>query len=188
MPVEIVHSRRGLRNRFDQFDDDIREYFSEFRTLLDSKCSLNVLLAYMFFRLEQGERMTLYCGARKVHKTNAELTWKAIDNEHLTRKAFQERFKNIFSVPVPAELQEIIRPAEDIRDNLMHGVSLDEAKLRDAINRVLCFADEINKFMDAREVGFRPFVGDLRGFVGRLQPHDKSSSRLILKGLGFDVS
>jgi len=188
MVIEIARSRPGLRNLFDGFDENIRAYFSEFRGLVDSAFSLDVVLAYVFFRLEQGQRMTLYCGARKLHKTDSELTWNAIDTQHLTREAFQKCFESVYGVPIPPALLDIIVPAEKIRDRLMHGRDLDDAGLREAISRVLYFADGINQFLEAQKVGFRPFVGDLRGFVGRLDSLEKPTSRLILKGMGFQIA
>jgi len=188
MPIEIARSRPGLRNLFDTFDNDIKTYFDEFRALVDSTFSLHVLLAYCFFRLEQGQRITLFCGARKLHKTDSELTWKAIDGHYMSRENFQRFFEVIFSAGIPAPIQEIIKPAEDIRDRLMHGRGLDEGEVREAISRVLHYASAINGFLDSRNAGFRTFVGDLRGFVGRLEALDKSTSRWILKGMGFQLS
>jgi hypothetical protein len=187
MPVEIARSRPGLRNLFDGFDEDVRNYFSEFLALVDSQFSLEVILAYCFFRLEQGQRIALYCGARRLHKTESELTWRAIDGQHMTRDAFQKYFETIFGVPLPRGVQEVIEPAESIRDRLMHGRGLDELELREAVSRVLHYADQINRFLDGRNVGFRPFVGDLRGFVGRLEALDRATSRWILKGMGFHL-
>jgi len=68
MPMEIARSRPGLRNLFDRFDGNMRAYFSGFRALVDSDFSLDVVLAYVFFRLEQGQRTTLFCGARKCYR------------------------------------------------------------------------------------------------------------------------
>jgi hypothetical protein len=188
MPIEIAKSRPGLRNLFDKLDGDVQAYFDEFRALVDSQFSLQVLLAYCFFRLEQGQRVTLFCGARKIQKTDSELTWKAIDGHYMSRENFQKFFEIIFGAAIPAAIQEIIKPAEDIRDRLMHGRGLDEGEVREAISRVLHYAVQINTFLDGRKAGFRPFVGDLRGFVGRLEALDKSTSRWILKGMGFQLA
>ena len=52
--------------------------------MIHSGFSLDILLAYLFFRIEQGQRQTLYCGARKPHKTESTLTWRALDTHDLT--------------------------------------------------------------------------------------------------------
>jgi len=187
MPLEIARSRPGLRNLFDGYDDNIRNYFSEFRTLVDSQFSLEVLLAYSFFRLEQGQRIALYCGARRLHKTDSDLTWRAIDGQHMIREVVQKFFQTIFGEALPRDTQEIIEPAEKIRDRLMHGRGLDESEVREAVSRVLYYAQQMNEFIQAR-AGFRPFVGDLRGFVGRLEAQDAATSRWILKGMGFNLA
>jgi hypothetical protein len=106
----------------------------------------------------------------------------------MTREAFQTYFQNIFAVALPRDIQEIIEPAEKIRDKLMHGRGLEEPDLREAISRVLYYTDQINRFLEGRDVGFKPFVGDLRGFVGRLESLDTTTSKWILKGMGFHLS
>ena len=188
MPIEIAASRPGLRRLFDRLSDDVQAFFDEFRALIDSEFSLEVVLAYVFLRLEQGQHMALYCGARKLHKTDGELTWRAIDSQHMVREAFHKYFEAIYGAPLATEVREIIGPAEKIRDRVMHGKGIDAAELREAISRTLQYADQINLFLDSRNVGFRPFCGDLRGFVGRLESIDKSTSRWVLKGMGFQIA
>ncbi|MGE0294996.1 MAG: hypothetical protein AB7P97_21830 [Hyphomonadaceae bacterium] len=188
MPIESARSRPGLRNLFDACDEDVKSFFAEFRSLVDSGFSLNLVLAYAFFRLEQGQIQALYCGTRKLHKTDADLTWTALDTQHITRDAFRKYFETIFGLALPRDVIEIIDPAETTRDRLMHGKDIDEAELREAISRVLHYATAMNRFLDDRRVGFRPFTGDLRGFVGRLESLDKATSRWILKGMGFNIS
>jgi hypothetical protein len=169
-------------------DQDLRAFFDEFPALVDSAFTLEVLLAYSFLRLEQGQHTALFCGARKLHKTDGELTWRAIDAQHMTRDAFHRFFETVFGAALPDDVKAIIQPAEKIRDRLMHGKGLDAGELREAISRTLHYAAAINTFLDMRRVGFRPFCGDLRGFVGRLEAMDKATSRWILKGMGFQIA
>jgi hypothetical protein len=187
MPIELARSRPGLKNLFEKFDEDVKGHFGEFRKLVDSEFSLQVILAYTFFRLEQGQRITLYCGARKLHKTDSDLTWKAIDGHYMSREHFQKFFETIYGVAIPSTVQDVIKPAEIARDKTMHGQGIDDSQVREAIYRVLHYSAQLNTLLDERRVGFRPFVADLRGFVGRLEPLDKSTSRWILKGMGFQL-
>jgi hypothetical protein len=113
MPLEIARSRPGLRNLFETYDDGVRNYFDEFPALVQSEFSLDLILAYCFFRLEQGQRIALYCGARRLHKTESEITWRAIDGQRMTREGFQKYFQTIFGAAIPRDVQEIIEPAED---------------------------------------------------------------------------
>lgn len=186
--IEIAATRPGLRNLFDLLDADVRAFFDEFRALVESNFSMQVVLAYVFLRLEQGQHMALYCGARKLHKTDGALTWRALDAQHMIREGFHKYFEIIYGAALPQEVRDIITPAERIRDRLMHGKELDSAELREAISRTLQYTDHINRFLDGRNVGFRPFCGDLRGFVGRLDSMDMATSRWILKGMGFPIA
>ena len=186
--IEIAASRPGLRNLFDKMDPDIGAFFDEFRALVESDFSLQVVLAYVFLRLEQGQHVALYCGARRLHKTDGELTWRALDSQHMLRDTFHKYFEAIYGAALPQGVRDIINPAEKIRDRLMHGKDFDSGELREAISRTLQYADHLNRFLDGRNVGFRPFCGDLRGFVGRLESMDKATSRWILKGMGFQLA
>jgi hypothetical protein len=186
--VQVAASRPGLRNLFDGLTPDIQAYFNEFRELIASNFSLEIVLAYVFFRLEQGQHMALFCGARKLHRLDGELTWKAIDSQHMIRDAFHKYFETIYGAALPKDVRDIVQPAEAIRDRLMHGKGTEPAQLREAISRVLQYAEQINVFLDQRRVGFHPFCGDLRGFVGRLESMDKATSRWVLKGMGFQIA
>lgn len=186
--VEIAASRPGLRNLFDRLDNDVKAFFDEFRALVESGFSLEVVLAYVFLRREQGQHIALYCGARRLHKTDGDLTWRALDSQHMIRDGFHKYFEAIYGAALSQDVRDIITPAEKIRDRLMHGKGLDPAALREAISRTLQYTDHINRFLDHRNVGFRLFCGDLRGFVGRLDSIDKATSRWVLKGMGFQIA
>jgi len=59
----------------------------------------------------------------------------------------------------------------------MHGRGLDEGEVREAISRVLHYADQINSVLDGRNAGFRPFVGTSEASSVVLEALDKSTSR-----------
>ena len=68
----------------------------------------------------------------------------------------------------------------------MHGKPTTDDRLRNAIARVLEYAEAINAQLN-KEHGLRPF-GDLRGFSGRAKKHEKKTTRFMLKGMGFAIA
>lgn len=189
MPVLIARSRRGIKNLHASLPSEVQSFFSDVPGLIDSAFSLDILLAYLFFRIEQGQRQTLYCGARKLHKTESSLTWKAIDSHDLTRAGFKDLFKTIYGFDLGKAATDHLSDAEKIRDKLMHGKGLTERDKREAISKVMHYAKEINDLIAvSRSLGFKPFSGDLRGFVGGLESLDTSTTRWILKGMGFMIA
>lgn len=188
MPVEIAASRRGLRNLYNRLPVEVQGLFGELPVLLDGDLSLDIALAYVFFRVEQGQHLTLYCGARKLHKTESTLTWQALDGHHMTRDEFRSLFKTVYGFPVDGDTLDCIARAEAIRDRVMHGKKATDAEKREAISRVLQYAAMMNELVAVKKrLGFRPFSGNLRGVVGRLDHLDKSTTRWILKGMGFTL-
>jgi len=71
----------------------------------------------------------------------------------------------------------------------MHGKSVSDPDKRKAISLALHYAEGMNRLIAVtKNLGFRPFTGDLRGFIGALGFLDKSTTRWILKGMGFGLS
>lgn len=181
-------SKKGLLAFYKSMPREVQAFFSDIPQLVNGGFSLDVSLAYVFFRLEKGQRLALFCGARKLHKTESSLTWKAIDTHELTRIGFRETFKTIFGYELSKQALEDIKKAESIRDDLMHGREVSEAKKREAIALGLDYAKAMNTLVAVtKKSGFKPYSGDMRGFVGRLTSLDKSTTRWILKGMGFSL-
>lgn len=128
--------------------------------------------------------MTLYCGVVKLHKVEASLARIAIDNQHITRDGFKELFKAIFGKPLKKSVIGKIEEAEGIRDKILHGKNTTEGDKRKAVIDILEYAKAFNDELYS-VAGFRPF-GSLQGFKGRATPLDKSTSRWVLKGIGFE--
>ncbi len=188
MSIQVPAQRRGLRTLHGNMPAEVQSFFGDLPALIDSSFSLDIALAYVFFRVEHGQRQTLYCGSRKLHRTESTLTWKAIGEHQLTRAGFKELFRTIYGFPVSSKANRYISDAQSVRDDLMHGRQSTERTKREGICKVLHYAKEMNTLIaDTKNLGFRPFAGDLRGVVGRLEPLDKSTTRWILKGMGFTL-
>ncbi len=188
MTILTPGQRRGIKGLYLEMPGEVKTLFVDLPALIESSFGLNIAVAYVFFRIEQAQRGTLYCGARKLHRTESELTWKAIDLHELTRKDFQQFFKTIYGFPVSTEANKNLEDAQVVRDSLMHGRQQDEPELREAICKVMHYAKEMNEWIAVGNgLGFKPFSGDLRGIVGRLEPLDRSTTRWILKGMGFEL-
>ena len=139
----------------------------------------------MFSRLEQAHRMTLYCGIVKLHKADGMLVRQSLNDFDLTRKGFREMMPIVFGKKAP-QCMERLKKAEEVRDKVLHGKEATEKELREAISNILGYAIEMNDWV-YQAAGVRPF-GDKRGFKGRAEALDKSTTRWILKGMGLPAS
>lgn len=180
-----IKTKAGLKRAYTGCSDEVRQYFKHLPTLLDDY-PMEVCLAYVFARLELAQNMALYCGAVKIHKVNAEVARNVIGTHHLTRKGFIELYKTVFDLDLPKEAHDDLKSAEETRDHVMHGKQTSDDRIRNAIARVLEYAEEINKQLNLKHE-LKPF-GDLRGFSGRAQKLDKRTSRFLLKGMGFAIA
>ena len=87
---------------------------------------------------------------------------------------------------MPTPITRKLREAEKVRDKIVHGKSINNPNMRDAIYDVLEYATLLNEHLEEK-AGFKPF-GDLRGFKGRGTPLDANTTRWLLKGMGFTLS
>ncbi len=180
-----IKSKRGLKNAFDNCSEEVREYFEHIPDLLDD-FPMEVCLAYVFSRLELGQNMALYCGAVKIHKVNAEVAKGAVSRMHMTRKNFVVIYKTVFDIELPRTAHADLKSAEETRDAIMHGKSTTDDRIRNAIARVLEYAEDVNKQLQ-RKHQLKPF-GKLQGFSGRATKLDKRTSRFLLKGMGYPIA
>jgi hypothetical protein len=180
-----ISSKPGLVNAYNDCTQEVRDYFEHIPKLLD-EFPMDVCLAYVFARLELGQNMALYCGVVKIHKANAELARKAVGIQHMTRDLFVTLYKTVFGVDLPAAAHADLEAAEKTRDTVMHGKSATDDRIRNAISRVLEYAEAMNTQLDAQH-GLKPF-GSLQGFSGKSKKLDKQTTRFMLKGMGFSIA
>lgn len=186
--MTIAKTRAGLKNLFNSLPSEIKGYFADLVPLVDQSFAIDIVLAYVFFKLEQGQRVALYCGARKLHKTETVLTWKAIDSQYITRDKYKEYFQTIYNFKPPDEATRALKEAEEIRDKVMHGSNIADRRKLEGISKALHYARIMNESIYRhRKCGFKPFNNYLRGVFGRLGSLDKSTTRWILKGMKFNI-
>lgn len=180
-----IKSKAGLKKAYANSSSEIRDYFPHIPELLEN-FPMEVCLAYVFYRLELGQNMALYTGVVRIHRVEASLARSAVSIQHLTREHFDELYQKIFSIKVPKTAKLDLEGAQKTRDRIMHGKRESDDQVRNAIARVLEYAEEINSQLDEKHK-LKPF-GYLKGFAGRGRKLDKQTSRFVLKGIGFGIA
>lgn len=174
---------RGIVGRYNSCSKEVRDYFNHFPSLAENY-PWDVSISYLFGLVELAHNMTLYCGVVKLHRVNATMAKTAVNNQHLTREGFKELYKSVFGKTLKTSVSKKIEEAEKIRDKILHGKRVSEADKRKAVCDVLDYAEAFNE--ELNDVAkFKPF-GSLKGFKGRATSLDKSTSRWVLKGIGFE--
>lgn len=169
-------------------DQKVRGYFPLLSELVENISSPEPALAYCFQRIEMAQRVSIYVLLMREYRTDSELAWKVVDKIDMTRSGFPEMYKEISGYTLPSQLRNQIKPAEEIRDDITHGRGKTAAQINSAICCCLQYANAMNAEF-SHKVGFSPF-GDLRGVTSnKSRPQlDKKLTRVVLKGLGFDLS
>ncbi len=178
-----------ILKKFESLPEEIQGHFEHFRALLAKDLPLDVLITYLFSRVEAAQHMTIYCGVVKRHKVDASLAWKATLAHRMTRSDFREFYATIFAKGLSHETADKIRKAQTTRDQIVHdkgrlyGRTVSGSDKTQAVVDVLDYAVALDD--EVSEVArFRPFR-PLRGFKGRAKSLDKATSFLILQGIGL---
>lgn len=164
----------------------VQSYYEHLPQLIESGFPFEISIAYLFMKLEQAYHRILYGGCAKLHLTDKEITWAALASWHLTREDFLIKFQNIYGKELPRDLKNQLAHAESVRDSIMHGKSLEATDQRKAITDLLRFSNEIDEYI-FKNYEWRPFA-DMRGITGAAEKLDKSTTRWVLKGMGFSLS
>ena len=178
--MDAPKTYKGIIARLKQAPQEIQDYFTPSTELIENY-PWQVVLAYMFSCIEMAHNMALYCGVVKLHRADSEVAWSAINSLHITRQGYRDLYKTIFGKPLKKEIIRKIAEAEKIRDNVMHGKDVTQAEMRTAVLRLIEYSELFNEFT-FKLAGFKP-LGSLKGFKGRAEPLNKSTTMWILKGM-----
>lgn len=148
---------------------------------------MDVSLSYVFSKIEDAKRTTIYFGLVKLHNTNAEQTKSWIRKHHLTRNDFLSLFHVVYGDSLAEKELALLAAAEDVRDKVAHGQDWSDAEARTALVSVLQFATALNDFVRARGVT-EPFNGDKRGWRGRAPGLPQQTTRWVLKGIATSAA
>lgn len=174
---------KAVVSHYDNCPAEVRGYFDALPGLVRDY-GWEVTLSYQFGRVELAHNMTLYCGVVKLHQVDAQLARRAVESHHITRDHFKELFETIFGKKIRKSIADRLEQASKARDKVLHGKTAEPKDLRQAVVEVLDYSVDFNDFVQSI-AGFRPF-GSLRGFKGRAKPLGKSTSRWVLRGVGFN--
>jgi hypothetical protein len=173
---------KQLLTAFSEKPKNIRNYFESFPELVEGYV-WPVSVSYVFLKIETVKHATLYCGIRKIHRADAELTREMLNKDHMSRGRFKELFAVVFGKPIDKSILDKLAAAEKIRDKVVHGKTLAPAEVRKGLRDAFDFCKAFDDFVH-REAGFRPF-GPLRGFAGRGEPLSKDTTKWVLRGMGI---
>jgi len=179
-----IPSYKALLKLHESLPAEVSGHFSHVPKLIES-FPYEVALAYSFLKIEQAQNRALYGGVVKVHRGEADFVRRVMNFQHLTRDRFKEIYKNVFGVALAKATTDKLNTAEKIRDRVIHGKSVDDNEMREAIADCLEYACLFNADVSAC-AGFKPF-GNMRGFKGRADSLDKRTTKWVMRGLGFGV-
>ncbi len=183
--MTVPSTYKGVISRYKSCPEDIRKFYEAFEDLVNDY-TYEVSIAYCFLKLEQAYNRTLYGGVRKMRKVHTEIARSVIDKQHLTRDGFIKLYKNVYGKTLPDTLVRKIKFAEKIRDRIIHGKKVEDKDARKCLVDILAFSEGLESEVKSI-ASFSPYA-DMRGLTGKSTSLDKTTSRWVMKGVGFAVS
>ena len=186
MSTTIPRTYKGVIAHYQSLPLEIQSYFDSLDSLIQDYI-WPISIGYLFHRTELSNNMALYCSAVKLHHCDPRMADLAIDNTKITRFTFKGYIQTLLNVKFPQPIWKYLEDAALIRNKVVHGKKVTELENRAATTYLLHYAEQFNTFIN-RNAGFKPFSPDLRGFTGRAKSHDESTSKWMLKGMGFTIA
>ena len=180
-----IPTYKALLKFFDARPNEVKIHFEHLPKLISKDLPYEIAIAYVFLKIEQAQNRALYGGVVKIHRGNAEFAKRLMNFQHLTPDGFKEIYKNVFGHAITSATSDKLKEAEKVRDKVIHGKSVTDNDLREAIADVLEYAELFNEEVNS-VAGFKPFA-DMRGFKGRADSLDKRTTKWLMRGLGFGV-
>ena len=180
--MTVPTTYKGLIRKREACSKPVSDYYAHLDALVTNYV-YEISIAYCFLKLEQAYNRALYGGVRKVRKVHTDIARSVLDKQHLTRDGFLTLYQATFDKPLSRDVQQRIKYAESIRDRIIHGKVVQDKDARHCLSDVLDFSEVLESEVQA-SASFSPF-GDMSGVTGRASSLYKSTTRLVMKGLGF---
>ncbi|AXT47696.1 hypothetical protein [Chromobacterium rhizoryzae] len=180
-----IPTYKALLKFFNERSADVKIHFAHLPKLINEKLPYEIAIAYVFLKIEQAQNRALYGGVVKIHRGNADFTKRIMNFQHLTRDGFKAIYKNVFGHAISEATSDKLKEAEKSRDKVIHGKSVTDNDLREAIADVLEYAELFNSEVNS-VAGFKPFA-DMRGFKGKADSLDIRTTKWLMRGLGFGI-
>ncbi len=190
--MDAIHyaNYRQVEKKYNELaDDDMKWYFSSFCKLVQKpanpKITWDITIAYLFMKVEQAHRMTLYALAVRKHKVARYIAAETIHECFLSRDEFPKLYKELAGEELCKDTTKYYDNAVNVRNAIMHGKGIfygtpisDQVK-RDAVVSILKYANLFNKQTEKIVINkqtnvkfdFKPF-GKMQGFSGGTRTDD----------------
>ena len=170
----------ALRKQYGELPEEVRNYFWKLESLLED-AELEIALAYLFMRLEQGRYRTVKCVLVRMMRCPAKLVDDSFKDFTFQRPTFRRLVKELIDVDIEQPPYSSLSSAEVVRDKLIHGRATTSEQLREALASGFSFVKAFGEVMK-NKTGKNPF-GNLKGLSSKTKMHPESQARWIIKGV-----
>ncbi len=178
-----------IKNKYDALPDDVQNYLGSFPLIIDidDKDTLDMLVAYLFVKIERAQRRTLYGVAVKKYRVNKDIAQKGVKNAQkginsirLSRSDFYLKYRLMADGErVNKKTRDIMKNAENFRNEVTHGKIVKDADKSKVIKSILDYIKLLNEQTET-DFGFTPF-GSMKGFSGRTITLNNTKSTSLLR-------
>lgn len=182
--MALSASKTQLIDRFNAASKRVQEHFKHLPALTQD-FPVSVAVSYAFDRVAVAHNTTIVAGLVKKYRLNKDVAREIADFQRGSWDEFHYEYQTVFGSVIPDEISDQFAAAEMKRDHLLSGKRVSSTEQGAAVELLLAYADTLDAFV-AKDAKLHPF-SDLTGVKSRSTPLDKTTSRWILKGMGFPL-
>ncbi len=167
---------------------DTKEYLNLIPLIIDisnnvsrnkDKDIFDILIAYLFIKVEHGQRRIFYGLAINRHNVNKHAASVIIKKWHIDQIDFIILYRILSGKRINQKILGHKKKAADVRNDIFHGKIVDDADKAMAIKAILDYIGELNEHV-LQKYKFKPF-GNMKGFRVRSEPNNDEESNKTLR-------
>ncbi len=184
----MARTYQRITNQYEGLPPDTKEYLNVIPLIIDisnnvsrdkDKDIFDILLAYLFIRVEHGQRRILRGLAINEHNVKSSEAEDIVNKWHINQLEFIILHKIFTGKLIKPKILEYKRKATDVRNNIIHGKIVTDAEKAQAIKDILNYIEKLNDLVRLK-YKFKPF-GNMKGFRVSSEPNNDYESNRTLE-------
>ncbi len=185
----MARTYQRITNQYEGLSPDTQEYLNFIPLVIGisdnvsrnkDKDIFDILIAYLFIKVELGQRRIFYGLAINKHNVNKRMASAIIIKKwRIDQPRFTILYKVLSGKTVDSKILEYKRKAADVRNNIIHGKIVTDAEKAQAIKDILNYIEKLNDLVRLK-YKFKPF-GNMKGFRVSSEPNNDYESNRTLE-------
>ncbi|NNE36590.1 MAG: hypothetical protein HKN13_15255 [Rhodothermales bacterium] len=182
--MALSAAKQAVVDAYNEATARTKEHFRHVPSLIE-QYKPEVAVGYVFDCASAAHNATIVAGLVTKHKAHRAVAREVAVFQECAWDEFHYEYQTVFGSVIPEAVSILFGEANELRRALLSGKRVSSKDQCGLIIQMLQYADALDEFVYA-DARIHPFA-DLSSAKPRGSSLDKSSTRWVLKGMGFPI-